>query len=193
MRVLIAGLLGAVAMFIWTSIAHVATPLGQIGFHQVPGEAAVLSAMRGAIGERGGLYFFPWTDMNAPDAMEKAAEAMKTNPSGLLLYTPAGGASTNMTPQLVAEFLKQLAQALIAAWIVAQLAGFARRALAVALIGVSASFATNVSYWNWYGFPLDYTMAQIFIEIVSGVLAGVVIAYWLGRAASVGPTSEDSE
>ncbi len=184
MRVLIAGLLGAVAMFIWTAVAHVATPLGEAGIHEMPGEAAVLGAMRGAIGDRGGLYFYPWTDMNAPEAMEKAAEAMKTNPSGLLLYTPPGRGTTNMTPMLVVEFLKQLAQALIAAWIVAQLAaGFATRALAVALIGVSASFATNVSYWNWYGFPLDYTVAQIFVEIVSGILAGLVIAYWLSRPA----------
>jgi hypothetical protein len=187
MRVLVAGLLGAVAMFMWTSIAHVATPLGRAGFHQIPGEAAVLEAMRGAIGERGGLYFFPWVDMHAADAMQQAAEAVKTNPSGLLLYAPPGrGTSGDMTGQLVVEFLKQLAQAIVAAWIVSLMAaGFATRALAVALIGVSASVATNVSYWNWYGFPLDYTMAQVFIEIVGGVLAGLVIAYWLGRGRLV--------
>jgi hypothetical protein len=182
MRVLVAGLLGAVAMFIWTAIAHVATPLGQAGFQQIPGEAAVLNAMHTAIGERGGLYFFPWLDMNAPDAMEKAAAAMKTNPSGLLLYAPPGRASGEMTSQLAVEFLKQLTQALIAAWIASLIAaGFGTRALVVALIGVSAAIATNVSYWNWYGFPIDYTMAQIFIEVVSGILAGVVIAYWLSR------------
>jgi hypothetical protein len=175
-------------MFIWTAIAHVATPLGQAGFHQVPVEAAVLKAMHGAIGERGGLYFFPWVDMNAPDAMEKAAEAMKTHPSGLLLYAPPGRASGDMTSQLVVEFLKQLAQALIAAWIVSLIAaGFGTRALVVGLIGVSAAIATNVSYWNWYGFPIDYTMAQVFIEVVSGVLAGVAIAYWLGRAERLIP------
>jgi hypothetical protein len=186
MRVLVAGLLGAVAMFIWTSIAHVATPLGQAGFQQIPGEAAVLNAMQTAIGDRSGLYFFPWVDMNAPDAMEKAAAAMKTNPSGLLLYAPPGRASGEMTSQLVVEFLKQLTQALIAAWIVSLIAaGFGTRALVVALIGVSAAIATNVSYWNWYGFPIDYTMAQIFIEVVSGILAGVVIAYWLSRPARV--------
>jgi hypothetical protein len=185
MRVLVAGLLGAIAMFIWSAIAHVATPLGQVGFNQVPNEAAVLGAMHDAIGSRADLYFFPWVDMDAPDAMQKAAEAMKTHPSGLLLYA-APGASTDMTPQLVGEFLKQLVQALIAAWIVSMLAaGFATRALAVALIGVSAAIATNVSYWNWYGFPLDYTLAQIFMEVVSGILAGVVIAYWLGRTVVV--------
>ena len=39
MRILLAGLAGAVAMFIWTSIAHMATPLGTIGFSQIPNEA----------------------------------------------------------------------------------------------------------------------------------------------------------
>jgi hypothetical protein len=33
-----------------------------------------------------------------------------------------------------------------------------------------------VSYWNWYGFPFDYTMAQIVIEVVSALVAGLAIA-----------------
>jgi len=64
-----AGLAGAVIMFIWTSIAHVATPLGQTGFSQIPNEAPVLSAMHDSIGDKAGLYFFPWVDMKSKTAM----------------------------------------------------------------------------------------------------------------------------
>jgi hypothetical protein len=38
-----------------------------------------------------------------------------------------------------------------------------------------------VSYWNWYGFPLDFTEAAIIIEIVSAVVAGIAIAAVLPR------------
>lgn len=48
MRVLIAGVLGAIAMFSWTSIAHVALPLGQTGFSHLSGEPAALGAMKAA-------------------------------------------------------------------------------------------------------------------------------------------------
>ncbi len=187
-RIAVAGLLGAIAMFIWVAIAHMLTPLGMTGFSQIPGEGPVLSAMNSSIGNQSGLYFFPWVDMNDPNAMQKEAELTKTNPSGLLLYRPPGAAPDSMAPMLVGEFIKELIQTLIAAFIAAGLAAaFVTRLLAVTLIGVSAAIATNVSYWIWYGFPLNYTVAQVIIEIVGAFVAGLVIAWWLGRRASARP------
>ena len=183
MRILLAGLAGAIAMFVWTAIAHMATPLGAVGFHQIPNEPAVLHTMNDSIGMKQGLYFFPWVDMNDPKAMEKSEALEKTNPSGLLLYRgPGQGMDAGMTPMLIKEFLKQFVQALIAAWIVSMIAaGFIARVSVVTAIGISASIATNVSYWNWYGFPLDFTEAAILIEVVSAIVAGIAIAAVLPR------------
>jgi hypothetical protein len=184
MRVLIAGILGGIAMFIWTAIAHVATPLGFIGISQMQNEQATLDAMHASMGEKPGLYFFPYADPNDPQAMEKMSALEKTNPSGWIVYHPPGQ-GTDMTPiTLGSEFVKQTAQAIIAAFLLSMtvLAGFGMRVAFVALIGVSASLATNASYFIWYGFPLDYTLAQIFIEIVSAFVAGLAIAFWLGRS-----------
>jgi len=183
MRILLAGLAGAIAMFVWTAIAHMATPLGTIGFHQMPNEAAVLHSMNDSIGMKQGLYFFPWVDMSDPKAMEKSEALEKTNPSGLLLYRgPGQGMDSDMTPMLIKEFAKQLVQALIAAWIASMIAaGFITRVSVVTGIGISAAIATNVSYWNWYGFPLDFTEAAIIIEVIGAVVAGIAIAAVLPR------------
>ena len=183
MRILLAGLAGAVAMFVWTSIAHMATPLGAIGFNQMPNEQAVLHTMNDSIGTKGGLYFFPWTDPGDSKSMEKYAAMVKVNPSGMLLYRgPGQDMGADMTPMLIKEFLKQFVQALIAAWIVSMIAAsFISRTGIVTAIGVSTAIATNVSYWNWYGFPFDYTMAQLIIEIVSALVAGLAISAVLGR------------
>ena len=183
MRLLIAALLGAIAMFIWTAIAHMATPLASMGISQIPNEGPVISAMHTAIGDHAGLYFYPWIDMKDPKAMEKSAAAQKANPHGLLIYNPPGvNIDADMTPMLIKEFIKQFVEALIAAWIVSMIAGgFGLRWGAVIGIYVATSIATNVSYWNWYGFPLDYTLAQIVMEIISGIVAGAAIAWWLGR------------
>ena len=182
MRILLAALAGAVAMFVWTSIAHVATPLGSTGFGRIANEQPVLAAMDSSIGARPGLYFFPWVDPSKPDAMQKSAALEKVNPSGLLLYRPKGGMEGGMGPMLAKEFVKQLVQAAIWAWIASMLAlGFAGRVGAVTLMGVTTAIATNVSYWNWYSFPLDYTMAQILIELVGALVAGVAIALVLNR------------
>ena len=186
MRIFIAGLLGAIAMFIWTAIAHTATPLAQTGFSQMPGEAAVLDSMDKSIGDHPGLFIFPYVQPKDPNMMQTYAALEKVHPSGMLLYRPAGKGMEGMPPSmLLKEFIKQLVETLIAAWIVSMIAGgFGLRWAAVFGIYVCTAIATNVSYWNWYGFPADYTVAQIVIELVSGVVAGAVISWWLGRASA---------
>src|ERR1700753_4249068 len=103
MTVLIAGILGGVAMYVWSTIAHVVLPLGQVGFSQMPNEAAVLSAAQASNGTKDGLYFFPWGDPKDPQMMEKEAAAIRIHPSGLLLYHPAGKGMTDMAGPLIGE------------------------------------------------------------------------------------------
>ena len=182
-RVLIAGLLGAIAMFIWSTVAHVVLPLGEAGISQIPNEAPVIAAMQSSIGDRDGLYFYPWVDPKDPNMMQKSAELMKTNPSGLLLYHPPGHGKADMMPLMVQEFVKQLIIALIAAWLLSMtvIATFVNRVVFVTAIGVAMALSTNASYWIWYGFPLHYTLAYMLIEVVEMLFAGVAIAWWFGR------------
>lgn len=48
---------------------------------------------------------------------------------------------------------------------------------------ICAATATNVSYWNWYGFPAPYTTAAIVTEIIGYVLMGIAGGWLLGRLA----------
>ena len=50
MRILLAGILGGIAMFVWTSIAHMALPLGEAGINEIPNESAVLNEMQSSMG-----------------------------------------------------------------------------------------------------------------------------------------------
>jgi len=180
MRVLVAGLLGAVAMFVWSALAHMVTPLGMIGFQQLPNEAAAVEQIHKAGGESRGFYFFPYMAPAGPDqaAMDAQTAKLRTMPTGILVYTPPG--SPGMTPtQLITEFALQFIECLLAAAIIglATIAGFLRRWMMVAMVGSVAAIATNFSYWNWYGFNLDYTVAQAFTEVMKFVIAGVVIAW----------------
>jgi hypothetical protein len=50
------------------------------------------------------------------------------------------------------------------------------RVACVTLVGILASIMTLVPYWNWYGFPTDFTLAQIAENAVGWFLAGLVLA-----------------
>jgi hypothetical protein len=175
-RILLAGLAGGVAMFVWASVAHMALPLGSTGVSQIEAnEQPVLAQMQQTLGRKSGMYLFPAMDKGG--SMQDYERKLAASPSGLLIYHPPG--QPGMTAgQLLTEFLTELAQALLAAFLLAQtrLHGYGSRVAFVAAAGVLASLATNVSYWNWYGFPAAYTVAYMIIEIGGFLAAGLAIA-----------------
>jgi hypothetical protein len=189
MRILLAGVLGGIAMFIWTSIAHMALPLGEAGINEIPNESAVLNAMQSSMGETTGLYIFPGLGVGKNATRQEKSEAMKqmqqriaANPSGILMYHPPGRQFA-FDKALVIEFSTEVLQAILVIWLLAQtrIGSFAGRVGFVLIAGFLAAITTNVSYWNWYGFPGVYTASYILIEIVGFFLVGIVAALLLRK------------
>jgi hypothetical protein len=195
-RVLLAGVLGGIAMFIWSSIAHVALPLGKTGIKEIPNEQAVLSGMQAQLGTTSGLYAYPGMGLGPNPtreeenaAMQQYGQKLAASPSGILIYHPPGAKA--LTPgQLVTEFFTELVEALLLAWLLAQtgLATFASRMGFVTVVAVMAAITTNVPYWNWYGFPGNYTTAYMSIEFIDYMVAGLVAAKILKMKAAPSQT-----
>jgi hypothetical protein len=57
LKILLAGVLGEIAMFVWTSIAQMALPLGEAGIEEIPNESAVLGAIQSSMGDKTSLIF----------------------------------------------------------------------------------------------------------------------------------------
>lgn len=197
-RVVFSGLIAGVVFFVWLSILHLATPLGQVGIRAIPNEDAVAGSIKTNIANPG-FYFFPGAiaGPNASKAEKRAAmaramEKMKTSPTGIMVVFPNGRAP--LAPkQLLTELLNDIAQGLLLAWLLSRstthmVSDKVKFALA---IGVAASLVTNLSYWNWYGFPTDYTLAYMFGEITGYGVMGFAIAVVTMRNSLPG-TSEMS-
>lgn len=192
-RIFLAGLLGAVAMFAWTAIAHMALPLGEAGVQNTMDDEALLSSMKSTVKDKDGLYIYPTMGL-APDAthaqqsaaMEKYPEKLEKNPSGFFIYHPAGSRPMNMGKFLTVEFVTELIEALIAVWLLAQtrIVTFGGRVGFVVAIGILAAISTNVSYWNWWGFPTVYTASYMFIQFVGFFLVGLVAAIMFRRVTA---------
>jgi hypothetical protein len=194
MRVLLAGIVGGIVMFAWTSIAHMALPLGEAGITEIPNESAVLSSMQSNIGDRAGLYIFPGLGVGEDASREEKSQAMKgmqqkiaANPSGILMYHPPGRQFT-FGKSLAIEFSTELLEAILVIWLLAQtrIASFGGRAGFVLVAGILAAIATNVSYWNWYGFPGVYTTSYVLIEIIGFLLVGIVAGLMLRKRNTAG-------
>jgi hypothetical protein len=164
-------------MFVWSSLAHMATPLGTAGIRQLTNDQPVVSVLGQQAGTASGLFMYPSLG-EGPNAMQEYSQKLATLPSGLLLYHPPGQGRVFSVQLLIVEFLTEVLQALIAAWLLAQtrLVGYGSRVLFVAMLGVVAAVTTNVPYWNWYGFPATYTTAYMFVQFAGFVVVGLVAA-----------------
>jgi hypothetical protein len=179
---LLAAVLGGLAFFLWSFVAHDLLPLGKAGIKEVPNEQTVLDSMKANMPEDG-LYLLPGLGVpeNATRAQQSAAmearmHKVETGPSGLLAYH----ASLNFSfgKALVVELGTNMFQILLAVILLGQtsLVSFTARWRFITVAGILAGISTNVSYWNWYGFPGNYTLAYICTVAMGFVFAGLVAA-----------------
>lgn len=182
-RIVLAAVLGGLAMFLWSSIAHMALGLGSLGVQDIPNEQAMIGVMKSNL-PQSGFYFFPGLGL-APGAsraernaaMNVYQQKVANGPSGILIYHPSGQKAIS-AGQLLTEFGTNVVQALLAAILLAfaGLRAYGARVGFVGLAGVMAGITTNISYWTWYGFPGSYTAGYAFTEIMGYVCIGLVAA-----------------
>jgi hypothetical protein len=177
-KILSGALAAGVVVFFWGAIAHMALPIGTMGIRQIPGEDKVVTAIKDTIREPG-FYFIPGRDMSKPlSKTEEEAYTAKINqgPFGVMVIHPEG--SDNMSPrQLLTELGSSVIAALIAALVLTQVrSGYLGRVLVVTSMGLFGFTSVLVSYWNWYGFPTDFTIGAALDEIIGWFLAGLVLA-----------------
>jgi len=181
-RVLLAGIIGGIILFLWGGLYHDVLPFGLIGLKDLPNDQAIIAAMKPSI-PQAGMYLFPATGLS-PDASraERAAKMKEVDakaasgPQGVLIYRPVG---VPLSPKMLAtEASTNIIQALLVAFVLAQfgLRRFASRLGLAFVIGIIASITTNISLWNWYGFPTPWIMNQITYLILGYFLLGIVVA-----------------
>lgn len=177
-RVLLAALLGGLAVFVWSFISHMVFQIEGTGVRTLPSEDVTLEALRGSVPEAG-FYIFPL--MGDPSKATKEEEAQwaekyRTGPAGILVYRPLGG-EFNFPRLLVVELLSNILAALIVAFLLARLMGsYLQRVLIVAALGIFAWLSISASYWNWYGFPTDFILPEGLDQFLGWLIAGLVIA-----------------
>jgi len=174
LRLVLAGVLAAVAMFMWQWVAHDLLPLGMTGVGEIQNEQTVRDALKANI-DHDGMYMFPM-------AMARG-ETNLSGPEGMLIYHAD---VREMSPTMLgSEFVLEIFEMLILAFLISQtnLGGLWPRLGFATLAGIMVSITTNGSYHIWYGFPADYTAASILMTTIGYVLGGIVIALMMPKDA----------
>ena len=196
MRAFLAAILGGIAMFIWSFVAHDLLPLGETGIREFKNEASMLDVLKTNLGDASGLYHFPGhkagpnaTRQEKSDAMKRAMEKAASGPSGMLIYHPTR--EFTFGKLLGIEFATELLEAILVVFLLTQtrIESFGGRVGFVLTAGILAAITTNIPYWNWYGFPSSYTVAYMSIEIIGFLCVGLIAALVLRNRLPASATS----
>jgi len=184
MRIVIAALLGAIVMFVWQFLAHMVLPIGQMGFRLPQNEDVVLQAVATGL-PTPGIYYLPSVDpakMGDEAVMKTWAEKAKKNPWAWIVVNAPPENPETMTPQLVKQFITNFLAALLAAFVLAATAWtLGMRVLGATVFGIFGWLSNLVPQWTWYRFPSDFLLGGFLEQGIGWALAGVAIAWWLGR------------
>jgi hypothetical protein len=180
-RIILGGILGGIAMFMWEGLAHEVLPLGEAGIKGLQNEQPVMASLKDNVKEAG-FYIFPWMDttpgLSKDQAMQKTMEKAKIGPAGIMVVAP-GGVAYNMGVLLGKQCGFDIVAMLIAAALVSWagvLKGYGGRVTFVTLLGLFPTLSVDLPFWNWYGFPSTFTAAQFVVHIVGYLVGGLVLA-----------------
>jgi len=185
MRVLIAGIIGGILMFIWGAVAHMALGLGNAGLRAPAHEDQVLSSLHAGLGTEPGVYILPWLGpehMSDPVALKAYGEKAQAVPYAWVVYLPQGEDMTKMTPQLMRQWASDTLAALALAFLMGWAALSFRQRMSVAIVAALFAWLSVLApYWNWYRFPTSLVEAALVEQLVGWLIAGAAMAWWLGR------------
>ena len=179
-KLIVPALIAAVVVFIWMFISWTV-----IGWHDIDlktiKDQTVIEQMKESLTVPG-IYLYPGQPESETDAgMEEWMRKHETGPVvNFMVYHPA--VFNPMNPSL---FLKSFIINFIAAFLagvllmmtLAQNPSFWRRVSFVTLLGLFAGFIGPFIEWNWWGFPLAYTIVAVVDFCITWFLAGLVLAW----------------
>jgi hypothetical protein len=175
-RIVIAGVLAGLVVFLWGGVSHMALPLGEVGISPLPDQERLLPVLGEAMKEQR-IYVFPFDENQ-----ENWAGLYQRHPHGILALTPAG-APFSFGALLAWEATSNVLSGILAAFLYAAIvpAGWGRTLAFGVTLGGFVSLAVDFSYWNWYGFPTAYLAAQMIEQVVGWSLAALVLGWRLGK------------
>ncbi|MBN1897711.1 MAG: hypothetical protein JW827_02955 [Spirochaetes bacterium] len=177
-KIILAAILGGLIVLIWGSATWMALDVYVPHIKTLPNANAVLGLLSKQKMEHA-VYHFPGYFTGKTDKQLKVHEKrMLKGPNiNFMVYSPKG-----YPPFSPKQFIIGLLNSIVACFIVALILSktksrfYISRVFLVTLFGVFAACLGPVANWNWWLFPMGFTVISALDLIFTWFLAGLIIA-----------------
>lgn len=175
-KIIIAGLLGGIAMVVWIIISYGILPFRDMTIKEMPNEDTVFNVVSENITESG-YYYYPSLAQG-----ESAYHARhESGPIFGIIYQQVGEEEVGLE-KLVLALLIAFTTPMIPAWILSiisekKICTYWQRVFIVLLFGIFLAIFSDLSNRVFNNYPLDYTIISAINNVITWALAGSVIAW----------------
>jgi hypothetical protein len=166
MKILKAGVVGGLIVWVWYALSWMALPWHQTTIEHFKDETAVAKVIT-ENAPISGIYLMP-TVHNAETAKNPMVFAS--------VYLP--GMPVSMAQAIGVSVVKDIIVALLVAWMLMQAAytGYIGRVLFVVVFALAAAISSQVAFWNWWKFDMNFVLVGMADLVISWFCAGLVMA-----------------
>lgn len=176
MRILKASILGGIVLFIWSAISWMALPWHMTTIHGFTDEKAVATVIQ-SNATQSGMYMLPAMQQNGTLKNPDLAK-------GPMVFTAVRlqGMQASMAIPMIISFITQVIAAFFVAWLLTKTSlNYFGRVGFVLMFAIATAIATQVPYWNWFGFDTQFTLVEMADIVIGWFFAGLVMAKCIRR------------
>lgn len=183
-RTFIAIIVGAIIIFIYQAMSWMVLPVHKNSLKYTPAHDSLLAVLNSSLPEEG-LYMLPMAPPEmSQEEHEKFFEPYYGKPWAKVTFHKA--MTDSMTSMMMMGFIFNL----VAIWIVVVVLNktsgvfntFGSRLWVVLGFSMFTIFQSHLMEWNWWQSPSHYIVPEIIDDLLGGLLVGLWLAWYLGRA-----------
>ena len=178
-RLIVPALITAIVVFIWMFISWGVLYWHNIDIKNFPDETEIMHMK--AVMHEPGIYVYPGFPPGEENPKKEWEAKHLAGPIvNFMVYNPAGTDPTNpilFIKSFVINFIAAFIAGVLLMMTLAQNPSYWRRVIFVMMLGLFAAFIGPFVEWNWWGFPLGYTLVNVVDYCVTWFLAGLVLAW----------------
>ncbi|MCG8577419.1 MAG: hypothetical protein MI810_21235 [Flavobacteriales bacterium] len=167
---------GTLVLFLWNAISWMVLPLHSNTFKNIPDSVFEEEILQKTMPESG-VYHYPGLPKNnSAESLLEVENKLKNNPRITLMVYKNEPTKLFDPSIFIMSFLINLATVLLTFYVVARIEqkSLGKILITTLTIGLISVLVGDLSQMNWYLFPLDYSLVNVFDKLISFSLLGIL-------------------
>ncbi|MEM6878286.1 MAG: hypothetical protein AAF544_07000 [Bacteroidota bacterium] len=172
-------MLGTIVLFVWNAISWMILPFHSDTLNTLPEEMVINQRESQELED--GVYHYPGLPLdNSPESWQAIEQKLATGPRIPLLVYRSGPSNLFSSKTFLWSLFLNFLTVGICLLLIIRFNMKSRASVLIFCLGIGAltALVSDFGQMNWYLFPLDYTLVQVFDRLVSFFFLGIVLSFY---------------